>query len=247
MFGLILKVTCEGKIECICNTDDCRKDHKSTCMAESWCYVEYMSTSGDKRDSGSATFRGCIDEKSPLLCDNRRPKQYTGSWPVLHCCKEEWCNRDVLPTSNPWISFLDSDEKEKERNTDDDSVEEMRELKKLYDSLGIDSLRNDEIYDYNNQLDYYVPNNFHRYKKTINPLYIGVPVAGACVLLAIIIFAIFILKRHNQYMEDYTFKSNLRQCTQTNCCHNVHNPQKCLFVDCERSSSCSETKLLGKV
>ena len=40
-------------------------------------------------------------------------------------------------------------------------------------------------------------------RKTINPLYIAVPVAGACVLLAIIIFAIYILKRQNALMAEY--------------------------------------------
>lgn len=40
-------------------------------------------------------------------------------------------------------------------------------------------------------------------RKTINPLYIAVPAAGACVLLAIIIFAIYILKRQNALMAEY--------------------------------------------
>ena len=40
-------------------------------------------------------------------------------------------------------------------------------------------------------------------RKTINPLYIAVPVTGACVLLAIIIFAIYILKRQNALMAEY--------------------------------------------
>ncbi len=52
-------------------------------------------------------------------------------------------------------------------------------------------------------------------RKTINPLYIAVPVAGACVLLAIIIFAIYILKRQNALMAEYHqqhLKQNQKLC-----------------------------------
>ena len=89
--------------------------------------------------------------------------------------------------------------------------------------------------------------------KTINPLYIGVPVAGACVLLAIIIFAIYVLKRQNQYMEDYHYHSNLRPppCPHKPMIHDLEthhlSSKNNFYPDCERSSSGSETKLLMKV
>ena len=53
-------------------------------------------------------------------------------------------------------------------------------------------------------------------RKTINPLYIAVPVAGACVLLAIIIFAIYILKRQNALMAEY-HQQHLKQQNQKLC------------------------------
>ena len=74
------------------------------------CYVQYMpvdGTSGSGPETSSIV-RGCIDERTPLLCENRRPQAYTGSWPVLLCCKEEWCNKDVLPTVPPWLTSFES-------------------------------------------------------------------------------------------------------------------------------------------
>lgn len=100
----------------------------------------------------------------------------------------------------------------------------------------------------------------HRHKdrpKTMNPLYIGVPVAGACVLLAIIIFAIYVLRRQNQYMEEYRYHSNLRShpCPhkamvrdlEGHHIHHQHPTKSSYYSECERSSSGSETKLLMKV
>ncbi len=57
----------------------------------------------------SGIVRGCIDERTPLLCENRKPQVYTGPWPVLHCCKQEWCNKDVVPTvPTPWLEQMKS-------------------------------------------------------------------------------------------------------------------------------------------
>ena len=100
-----------------------------------------------------------------------------------------------------------------------------------------------------------------RGSQSINPLYIAVPVAGACVLLAIIIFAIFVLRRQNQYIDEYRYHSNLRRAPHhlhhhpTNCCHDLHHQggaKVCLYAESDRSSSTSsssgsETKLLAKV
>lgn len=88
--------------------------------------------------------------------------------------------------------------------------------------------------------------------RTINPLYIAVPIAGACVLLAIIVFAIYVLRRQNQYIEECRYHSNIRQSAYTK--HPIiikdidsSSTKKMFYPDCERSSSGSETKLLMKV
>ena len=85
--------------------------------------------------------------------------------------------------------------------------------------------------------------------RPINPLYIGVPIAGMFLLLAIILFAIYILRRHNQYLDEYHYHESLahaRVVAQKRLppseCH-----RNCPYPDGERSSSGSETKLLMKV
>ena len=45
-------------------------------------------------------------------------------------------------------------------------------------------------------------------EKPINPLYIGVPVAGACVILALLIFTIFLLRRKQNYSYEDVFKTS---------------------------------------
>ena len=119
-----------GLIQCMCTTSDCQRDGKITCQAENVCYVQVMprpaptvpatASPGPAAGSGlgtqtaadravraaamaSSIVRGCIDDRTPLLCENRRPLTYNGPWPVLLCCKENWCNRDVQPTLPPWV------------------------------------------------------------------------------------------------------------------------------------------------
>ena len=48
--------------------------------------------------------RGCIDGKTPLLCENQRPGVYSGPWPILYCCDRDLCNKDAVPTLPPWAS-----------------------------------------------------------------------------------------------------------------------------------------------
>jgi len=82
--------------------------------------------------------------------------------------------------------------------------------------------------------------------KMINPIYIAVPVAGVCVLLALIIFAMYLLRRRNDYYERYQYPKTVtvpqhhQTCNETKCA-NACKLNRC--TDSERSSSGSETKL----
>ena len=82
-----------GEVACRCTTPDCQSEAKDTCQAQNMCYVQYMQYDTET----PLVVRGCIDERTPLLCENRRPQGYRGYWPVLHCCKEErlQCRRDT--------------------------------------------------------------------------------------------------------------------------------------------------------
>ena len=106
-------------------------------------------------------------------------------------------------------------------------------------------------------------NNIHYVSKrsrTINPLYIGVPVAGACVLLALVIFAIYIIKRQNQFNEEYRYQSSIKNNQLQPVLLNTQpksipvrtestdeSAKKGLYAECERNSSTSVTKLLQRV
>lgn len=80
--------------------------------------------------------------------------------------------------------------------------------------------------------------------RTINPIYIAVPLAGVCVLLALIIFAMYLLKRRNTYYDHYPYHTHVS--TLHPHCHvdpkrTVPKMNRC--TDSERSSSGSESKL----
>ena len=86
--------------------------------------------------------------------------------------------------------------------------------------------------------------------RMINPIYIAVPVAGVCVLLALIIFAMYLLRRRNVYYERYQYPrtvpahapQNVNHCSaENNKCATSCKINRC--TDSERSSSGSESKL----
>ena len=100
-----------GKLRCACTTPACHRDGTTTCQADNFCYVQVIppvSASG-ARSPGDVT-RGCIDDDTPLLCENKRPSMYRGAWPVLHCCSKHWCNRRVVPTLPPWASHVEGNQ-----------------------------------------------------------------------------------------------------------------------------------------
>ena len=88
------------------------------------------------------------------------------------------------------------------------------------------------------------PNASNSDNSRLNPIYIAVPVAGVCVLLALIIFAMYLLRRRNDlyanYHEQIAKLQNAKQNeTKSTSCNGTLN--RC--TDSERSSQGSETKL----
>lgn len=92
-----------GAVQCICSTAECRERNELSCQASSRCYVQYTPQQMDEEAGTPQVVRGCIDENTPLLCENRRPDSYSGPWPVLHCCGQSYCNKDILPTLPTWV------------------------------------------------------------------------------------------------------------------------------------------------
>ena len=93
---------------CRCTTKDCLSDGKRTCEASTFCYVQYTPRGPDQGHDATQLVRGCMDDRTPILCENRRPQIYTGSWPVLHCCQEAMCNAAIVPTLPPWAVEYES-------------------------------------------------------------------------------------------------------------------------------------------
>ena len=99
-------------LECECTTYECLLEGTRTCTASHACYSQMTNI----------IERGCIDRKTPLLCENQRPKKkkiakLMAGWPVLHCCRNrDLCNQGVIPTEPPdlkgwWniVAVLDND------------------------------------------------------------------------------------------------------------------------------------------
>ncbi|PVD30472.1 hypothetical protein C0Q70_09738 [Pomacea canaliculata] len=78
-------------IKCDCSTEECRAEDRPHCLGAHACYSQFYMGKLE---------RGCIDESSSLLCENRKPsKGHIYDWPSLFCCSDrDFCNRDVVPT-----------------------------------------------------------------------------------------------------------------------------------------------------
>lgn len=80
----------------------------------------------------------------------------------------------------------------------------------------------------------------------LNAIYIAVPIAGVCVLLALIIFAMYLLRRRNDFYAQYDAYQYHEQMAKLANKQNETKVQSCetnRCTDSERSSQGSETKL----
>ena len=87
--------------------------------------------------------------------------------------------------------------------------------------------------------------------RLMNPLYIGVPIAGACVLLAMIIFAIYILRRNTPYSQQRTYQyptdiAPRHMCPPPGGAKSAVARSQ-VYIGSDRSPCGSEAKLLMKV
>jgi len=122
----IVLCVASGKLRCVCTTPECDHDGTASCVADHFCYVQLFpplspvasqlprSPSSRSRSPSLPSLplditRGCIDDDTPLLCENKRPSTYNGAWPILHCCSQDWCNRLIVPTFPPWAKHVEGD------------------------------------------------------------------------------------------------------------------------------------------
>ncbi|KAK2161055.1 hypothetical protein LSH36_122g08029 [Paralvinella palmiformis] len=236
----------KGTVQCLCSTPECQLRHDILCNTDSLCYVQYTPPGPSIDPDTPPVIRGCIDGSTPLLCENQRPGVYRGSWPVLYCCNTDLCNKDAVPTLPAWASDIKDS---KQNATNNRPLPADRTTQRTVDNLPGRQ---------------HSPTSLPKEKRrpfTINPLYVGVPVAGACVLLAIIVFAIYILRKQTQmYDEHYQRSQNVKRrppscqngcryvtMTTVNCQHFARGPTTCISSDCDRSSNGSESRLLEHV
>ncbi|GFO37907.1 Bmp and activin membrane-bound inhibitor-like protein [Plakobranchus ocellatus] len=180
-----------GLLRCDCNTQECADAGMTTCIARKSCYTELYQ---------NVLNRGC--DPTPLACENRKPSGLQQlEWPALYCCRHKnLCNKHAIPTiptpgaeieanegdKHPSVSYSPDnnehfvDEEEEEEEGEEDANEEP--------SSGESDCPNSD------------PDQQARARtKIVNPIYIAVPVAGVCVLLALIIFAMYLLRRRTDY------------------------------------------------
>lgn len=174
----------------------------------------------------SVVTRGCINNKTPLLCENRKPTKLKSGdypeWPFLFCCKDEFCNKEVVPI----------------KPTREPVVEP-----EVYDVNDDSDTNNPYVrYEYEDR----VPCQKNNDHSKLNPIYIAVPIAGVCVLLALIIFAMYLLRRRTDFYAQYDAYHYHEQMAKLANKQNETKVQGCdtnRCTDSERSSQGSETKL----
>ncbi|XP_064613863.1 uncharacterized protein LOC135477627 [Liolophura sinensis] len=247
--GILVTSAEAATIECACSTEDCKREMKFSCTTKNICYVQYLATTR-MDDDREAIERGCIDESTPLLCENRRPQKLRAHapWPILYCCNDkDFCNQNVLPTIPTYIKEgMQRLNLTGRRNPPPPiiPVEPFHKSGPKVEKLprqNAPTLCSDNSEQPMPVLHTQSSGSPHR---TINPIYIAVPLAGVCVLLALIIFAMYLLKRRNTYYDHYPYHTHVS--TLHPHCHvdpkrTVPKMNRC--TDSERSSSGSESKL----
>ena len=145
------------------------------CSAKFYCYTELQRH--DQRASFALTSRGCIDQKTPIMCEpfgsailhngriNSRRRL------MLFCCTDSWCNSQELPYMSP--------------NRAPNAVNPHKITKATSQQQRHQPADKSPIR----------PVTRHTIIHSYNPVYIVVPVAAACVVLSLVIFVVYLVKR----------------------------------------------------
>uniref|UniRef100_T1J664 Activin types I and II receptor domain-containing protein n=1 Tax=Strigamia maritima TaxID=126957 RepID=T1J664_STRMM len=97
-FFFTIEAQRQGKtLTCVCTTSDCETLGVNTCNTTHLCYTQIL----ERADGSGPVIRGCITNRSPILCENRPPAT-KGKWPLLLCCNSSMCNQLALPTQPAW-------------------------------------------------------------------------------------------------------------------------------------------------
>ncbi|XP_062588422.1 uncharacterized protein LOC134250086 [Saccostrea cucullata] len=224
--GILLKYT--TGLRCDCTTEECLEQGTRKCVG-TWCYSETYN---------GFVEAGCSDQWQPLLCENRLSSKLP-QLRISHCCNDkDFCNKNVVPTQAPPHNNIDTKEKGEIAHLDSNYDDTKNKIANPNSDLTHDADHTDCPCALNG------PSKDS--SKMLNPIYIAVPVAGVCVLLALVIFAMYLLRRRTDYYERYNYPRNVTVPP----CHVIsggkQNSSPCKInrcTDSERSSASSETKL----
>ncbi|KAK3741327.1 hypothetical protein RRG08_034372 [Elysia crispata] len=180
-------------LRCDCNTQECTDAGMTTCIARKSCYAELYQNELN---------RGC--DPTPLACENRRPSGLQQlEWPALYCCRHKnLCNKHAIPSISS--SGGDKEVHQVEKDTIP-YIPDGGDFSAHEEDTGEEPTFGDS-----NCSDIDPEQRARARTKIVNPIYIAVPVAGVCVLLALIIFAMYLLRRRTDYHhpQDSSFNSH---------------------------------------
>ncbi|KAK7500685.1 hypothetical protein BaRGS_00007929, partial [Batillaria attramentaria] len=211
-----------ASITCDCSPGECPKG-QTQCVAAHFCFSQYFE---------NRLIYGCIDTRTPLLCENRKPKgKGIDLFPSLFCCKDrDFCNRDVEERgahSSASVSVLSlgaaggravlcripacdlpsvSYSLPARWGLACDLGVGMHDTRDVPDKPLVEPpgpVPDDRHVTGNCKDEDSAQRSNSGSAKVINPIYIAVPVAGVCVLLALIIFAMYLLRRRNDHYDSY--------------------------------------------
>lgn len=183
--SLLCLVAVKGKfITCACTTDHCKVQRTNRCNTTSMCYTQFLQ----KSDGSDPITRGCINTKTPLLCENRRPAVLSAKWPLLVCCSSNLCNQDSLPTPPLWTQGHSSGHGHRTASADTDTGS----LTSRPPAGSVEQRVNTMASNATRRLS---KDDGSSAQGTLSPIYIVVVVVGVCCLGAIAVVALTVLRR----------------------------------------------------
>ncbi|KAK4018441.1 hypothetical protein OUZ56_000495 [Daphnia magna] len=173
-------------IQCICTTRICQEMAEPVCTTSGLCYSQYL----DRRDGTNPVTKGCVNLKTPLLCENRPPKGTSSlrvRWPILLCCRTQMCNKEDLRLQElTQTDRTGQPEGVSERETGDNIGQGAIHVPTDKTSHGVLTFSNNN-------------NNSHNNNSLSNPTVMIVFCVGMVVLLVIGITGCCVLQRQQVY------------------------------------------------
>jgi len=122
---LLWQLEREDLLRCVCTAQNCLEAGEPICTTPGLCYTQFL----DRKDGSDPLTKGCVSRKTPLLCENRRPKSQKVKilWPILFCCHTDMCNQGDLPSNLQSLVIADRNNSSAEDIISDDNATDRHE------------------------------------------------------------------------------------------------------------------------